>query len=72
MRKRTELYAPAQRSATLLVLLPPSLASIDDFYEQGFVDALRQRNLPVDLLLADVTAQHVIDKTLVSDRKSVV
>ncbi len=66
MRKRTELYAPAQRSATLLVLLPPSLASIDDFYEQGFVDALRQRNLPVDLLLADVTAQHVIDKTLVS------
>lgn len=66
MRTRTELHTAAQRSATLLVLLPPSLASIDDFYDQGFVDALRQRHLPVDLLLADVTAQHVIDNTAVS------
>jgi pimeloyl-ACP methyl ester carboxylesterase len=66
MRTRTELHAATQRSATLLVLLPPSLASIDDFYEQGFVDALRQRDLPVDLLLADLTAQRVIDNTAVS------
>jgi pimeloyl-ACP methyl ester carboxylesterase len=66
MRTRTELHAAAQRSATLLVLLPPSLASIDDFYEQGFVDAVRQRDLPVDLLLANLTAQHVIDNTAVS------
>ena len=66
MRTRTELYAGAQRSETLLVLLPPSLASIDDFYEQGFVDAVRRRDLPVDLLLANATGQQVIDKTVVS------
>jgi pimeloyl-ACP methyl ester carboxylesterase len=61
MRTRTELHTAAQRSETLLVLLPPSLSSINDFYEQGFVDAVRQRQLPVDLLLADITAQHVLD-----------
>ena len=66
MRTRTELHAAAQRSETLLVLLPPSLSSIDDLYTHGFVDAVRQRHLPLDLLLADVTAQHVIDNTVVS------
>lgn len=66
MRTRTDLHAAAQRSETLLVLLPPALASIEDFYEQGFVSAVRQRLLPVDLLLADVTAQHVLDNSMVS------
>ena len=46
---------------TLLVLLPPSLASIDDLVTQGFVDAVRQRHLPVDLLLADLHSQTAID-----------
>ena len=64
MRLRTELHTAAQRSDTLLVLLPPSLSSIDDFDAQGFVDAVRQRQLPLDLLLADVTAQHVINNTV--------
>ena len=65
MRTRTELHAHGQRSDTLLVLLPPSLASIDDFGDQGFVDAVRQRQPGVDLLLADVTAQHVLDHSVV-------
>lgn len=65
MRLRTELFAGPARSDTLLVLLPPALASIDDFYSQGFVDALRQRKVPVDLLLADTSGQHVLDKTVV-------
>lgn len=66
MRTRTELHSADQRSDTLLVLLPPSLSSIDDFYNQGFVDAVRQRKLPVDLMLADIAAQHVIDNTVAS------
>ena len=64
MRIHTELHTATQRSETLLVLLPPSLSSIDDFYTQGFVDAVRQRQLSVDLLLADITAQHVLDNTV--------
>jgi pimeloyl-ACP methyl ester carboxylesterase len=67
MHTRTELHHANQRSDTLLVLLPPALSSIDNFDEQGFVAAMRQRQLPVDLLLADATAQHVIDQSVVSE-----
>lgn len=66
MHTRTELHNATQRSDTLLVLLPPALCSLDDFYDQGFVDAVRQRQLPVDILLADATAQQVIDHSVVS------
>jgi pimeloyl-ACP methyl ester carboxylesterase len=66
VRIQTELHAVAQRSDTLLVLLPPALSSIEDFYAQGFVDAVRRRQLPVDLLLADVDGQQVLDQTVVS------
>lgn len=66
MHTRTDLHSVAHRSETLLVMLPPALSSIDDFYAQGFVDAVRQRQLPVDLLLANITGQHVMDKTTVA------
>lgn len=66
MRTRTDLYAATQRCETLLVLLPPALSSIDDFDEQGFVSAVRQRHLPVDLLLAEITGQQVLDNSMVS------
>ena len=39
MRTHTDLYAASQRSDTLLVLLPPALARMDDFEAQGFVSA---------------------------------
>ena len=61
MRCQTELRQPGQRSPTLLVLLPPALSRIEDFAQHGFIAALRQQQLPVDLLLADATAQHVLD-----------
>ena len=65
---RTELLAGPDAGGArkpLVILLPPSLASIDDFHSQGFVAAVRQRQLPVDLLLADITAQHVMDRSVV-------
>lgn len=66
---RTELLtgttASGARNTTLLVLLPPSLSRLEDFHTQGFVDAVRKRELPVDLLLADITAQHVMDRSVV-------
>jgi len=65
MHIRTECYQSGQRSVTLLVLLPPALSSINEFDTQGFVAAVRQRQLPVDLRLVDATAQYVIDKSLV-------
>ena len=66
MRILTDLFDSASRSETLVVLLPPSGSRIEDFYTQGFVDAVRQRNIQIDLMLAEITYQHVIDKTVAS------
>lgn len=48
---------------TLLVLLPPAQAQLADFHAHGFVAAVRERALPVDLLLAQLTYQQVMAHT---------
>jgi len=66
MRTLIELFDDAQRRDTLLVLLPPAESRLEDFYAQGFVSAVRERNIAVDLALADTTYQHVMSKTVVA------
>jgi len=66
MRLLTELHTEGARSQTLLVLLPPSLSTLEDFYTHGFVDAVRQHRVQADVLLADINAQHVLDRTVVA------
>jgi pimeloyl-ACP methyl ester carboxylesterase len=53
----------AGRAETLLVLLPPAESRLEDFHTQGFVSAVRDRGIQVDLLLAAVTYQHVTGRT---------
>ena len=67
MRLLTDNRVAGQRSDTLLVMLPPALANIDDFVSHGFLQAVRRRNLDVDLLFADTNGQQVIDRTVVDD-----
>jgi pimeloyl-ACP methyl ester carboxylesterase len=54
---------PAER---LLVLLPPAEARPADFVEQGFVAAVRRRRIPIDLVAAGLTYEHVIGNTVVA------
>jgi hypothetical protein len=65
MRTRIDLHKPASRTETLLVLLTPSLAQLEDFHAHGFVQTVRQHGLPVDLLLAQPEAHQLMDNTLV-------
>lgn len=51
------------RAETLLVLLPPAQAQLADLQTHGFVAAVRERALAVDLLLANVNHQHVMSNT---------
>ena len=44
---------PARRAETLLVLLPGAYDTPQDFVREGFVQAVRERGLPLDLLLPD-------------------
>lgn len=63
MRILTDLFDSSGHTESLLVLLPPSKAKIEDFYTQGFVEAVRQREIQIDLILADIPYQHVMNKT---------
>lgn len=66
MRTLTDLRDGPSRPETLLVLLPPAEARIEDFHSQGFVAAVRQRDICVDIVLAEATYQHLMSKTVVS------
>lgn len=63
MRQLIDRVAGKRRPATLLVLLPPAEAVIDDFQGHGFIAAVRQRSLPVDVHLAELTYQHLMTRT---------
>lgn len=59
----------AQRADTLLVLLPGAYDTPQDFEREGFVSAVRERRLPVDVLLLDAhtgyyTSQQIIERLL--------
>ena len=67
MHSQLERADPARRADTLIVLLPGAYDTPQDFIEQGFVNALRVRRLPVDLLLVDAhtgyyTAQQIVER----------
>lgn len=66
MQVLVDKFMGAGRCETLLVLLPPAQAQLADFQTHGFVAAVRERALAVDLLLADVNHQHVMSNTTAS------
>lgn len=57
-------YQPEGRTNSLLVLLPPAKASLEDMIDQGMVAAVRQRGLPLDIVLAEVGYQQVMAGTV--------
>ncbi|MFD1712765.1 esterase family protein [Ottowia sp. GY511] len=69
MDRVLDLAQPGARARTLLVLLPGAYDTPQDFIREGFVVAVRERQLPVDLLLLDAhtgyyTSQQIVDRLL--------
>jgi len=65
------IYDPAPRGASgpamgrrLLVLLPGAGDRAEDFVRQGFIQALRERALPVDAIAADARSDYYLDKSV--------
>jgi pimeloyl-ACP methyl ester carboxylesterase len=52
------------RPATLIVMLPGAYSRPGDFVEEGFVDALRQRGIAADVVVADSHIGYVIERSL--------
>lgn len=61
MRQLLDLAHPGQQAATLLILLPAAYQQAEDFIQHGFVQAVRQRALDIDLIMADVSFNQAID-----------
>jgi len=55
---------PGHNAPLRLVLLPPAYGSPDDFVAHGFVRAVRERRLDVDLVFAELRLQHVNDRSV--------
>lgn len=73
MQTHADLLPGARRPDSLLVMLPPAKATLDDLLEQGFVAAVRARQLPVDVMLVAVGYEQVMAKTVaVSLREQVI
>jgi pimeloyl-ACP methyl ester carboxylesterase len=61
------LYEPAQpgvTASTRVLFLPAAYTNPEDFVQAGFVSAVRERGLPLDLVFADLNLQHLTDRTI--------
>lgn len=61
-------WMPAQaekRSDTLLIFLPGAYLDPDEFKRQGFVSAVRERDLAADVLLVDANVAYYYDQTFI-------
>jgi pimeloyl-ACP methyl ester carboxylesterase len=67
MRQLIDLAQTGQQAATLMILLPAAYQQPEDFIEHGFVAAVRQRALDIDLVLAELTFSQAIEPTASAD-----
>ena len=61
-------FKPARadtRADTLLIFLPGAYLEPDEFERQGFVSAVRERDLAADVLLVDANVAYFYDQTFV-------
>jgi pimeloyl-ACP methyl ester carboxylesterase len=62
MRHLIDLAQPGQQADTLVILLPGAYQQPEDFIEQGFVQAVRQRQLNIDLMMAELLFSQIADQ----------
>lgn len=59
MRRLTDCATPGHTAQTLLILLPGAYQQPEDFVREGFVAAVRQRQLAVDVSMIELQFEHV-------------
>ena len=64
MRIVSEPAAAGQHAPTQIVLLPAAYSGPEDFLRAGFVRAVRERALCIDLTFADLNLQHLTDRSI--------
>jgi enterochelin esterase-like enzyme len=62
----TDNARAAGSAATRLIMLPAAYSGPEDFVRAGFVAAVRERRLDVDLVFAALELQHVTDRSVLT------
>lgn len=60
---KTDHASNAQLADTLIILLPGAYQLPEDFIEQGFVSSLVENGLPIDLIMAELSFNDIVDET---------
>lgn len=72
MRTLLDQHPNAQKAEARLILLAPALSTLEDLVSQGFVAAVRQRKLPLDILLVQIDPQQVLAGTVAEDLQQLI
>jgi hypothetical protein len=64
MRTLCQPVQPGATASTRVLFLPAAYSGPEDFVAAGFVSAVRDRELPLDLVFAEVNLQHLTDRTI--------
>jgi len=72
MRTITEPAHYDAISPTLAVLLPGAYDAPEDFQRHGFIAAVRERALAVDIVLADMNLQYITDGTALTSLQTTI
>jgi hypothetical protein len=64
MRTLCEPAQAGEIANTRVLFLPAAYTRPEDFVQAGFVNAVRERDLAIDLVFADLNLQHLTDRTI--------
>ncbi|MDP2248119.1 MAG: alpha/beta hydrolase [Nitrosomonadales bacterium] len=67
MRHLTDHALPGKSADTLIIMLPGAYQQPEDFVQEGFVSAVRERELPVDIIMAELSFVHIVEASALAD-----
>lgn len=67
MRHIIDLANASKKASTLIILLPGANHLPEDFITQGFVSAVRQRQLDIDLVMPELAFDQIADQTILRE-----
>ncbi|MEZ0210128.1 MAG: alpha/beta hydrolase-fold protein [Methylophilus sp.] len=67
MRYLVDSATSGQKASMLIILLPGATYLPEDFITQGFVRAVRERNMDIDLILPELQFDQIADQTALNE-----
>lgn len=70
MRYISDSATSGHKASTLIIMLPGATCVPEDFITQGFVKAVRERHLDIDLILPELKFEQIADQSALRDLNS--